>query len=240
MAALDARAAARQPRGAAFAAALQRPDAVNVIAECKRRSPSRGVLRAAYDPVAIARSYQDAGAAALSVLTEPMFFDGSLEHLAAVRAAVDIPLLRKDFVIDRYQVAEAVAAGADAILLIVAALDDAALAGLMVEAADRGLAALVEVHTEEELNRALRAGARLVGVNNRNLKTLQVDVDLSERLAARLPADVVAVSESGLRTPADLSRFSALGYRAFLIGERFMAAPDPGRALSAMLEGGPL
>lgn len=234
-AAVEARAARRAPRGDTFAAALRRPDQVNVIAECKRRSPSRGVLRAAYDPVAIAAGYQAAGAVALSILTEPTFFDGSLTHLEAVRDAVTLPLLRKDFIVDPYQVAEAAAAGADAILLIVAALDPSALAGLMRDARDRNLAALVEVHTDEELETALAAGAELVGINNRNLKTLSVDVGLSERLATRLPATVTAVSESGLRSGADLERFAALGYRAFLIGERFMTAPDPGAALASLL-----
>jgi indole-3-glycerol phosphate synthase len=233
--ALATRAAGRAPRGDEFAAALGRGGHVNVIAECKRRSPSRGVLRAAYDPVAIATGYARAGAAAISVLTEPMFFDGALEHLAAVRNAIQTPLLRKDFIVDPYQLVEAAAGGADAVLLIVAALDDSALRELARDAEGRGLAALVEVHTEEELDRALAAGARIIGVNNRSLKTLGVDVELSARLAARMPAEVTAVSESGLRTTADLARFSALGYRAFLIGERFMTTPDPGDALSTLL-----
>jgi indole-3-glycerol phosphate synthase len=233
--ALETRATRRSPRGEAFASALARKGTVNVIAECKRRSPSRGVLRAAYDPVAIARGYAEAGAAAMSVLTEPAFFDGALDHLSAVRAAVETPLLRKDFIVDTYQVTEAVAAGADAVLLIVAALDDHSLARLHADAAVRGLAVLVEVHTEEELDRALAIGARLIGVNNRNLKTLAVDVDLSERLAARMPSGVTAVSESGLRTPADLTRLAGLGYSAFLIGERFMTTADPGRALRTLL-----
>jgi indole-3-glycerol phosphate synthase len=233
--ALAKRAAVRQPRGDAFAAALRRKETVNVIAECKRRSPSRGVLRAAYDPVAIATGYARAGAAAISVLTEPMFFDGSLAHLAAVREAVTRPLLRKDFIVDPYQLLEAVAAGADAVLLIVAALDDTALTELSREAAGRGLAALVEVHTDEELDRALAAGATIVGVNNRNLKTLEVDVKLSERIAGRFTSSITAISESGLRTAADLERFRSLGYEAFLIGERFMTTPDPGDALAGLL-----
>lgn len=232
---LERRAAGRQPDGARFLAAVSRQDRVNVIAECKRRSPSRGVLRAAYDPVAIAREYAAAGAAALSVLTEPAFFDGSLDHLAAVRDAVSLPLLRKDFIVDEYQLLEAAVAGADAVLLIVAALDDKALASLHASAAARGLAVLVEVHTDEELTRALDAGAAIVGVNNRNLRTLEVDVALSERLAARLPSSVIAVSESGLRTAADFSRLGALGYRAFLVGERFMTSPSPGEALAGLL-----
>ncbi len=169
-----------------FRAALAAPG-LRVIAECKRRSPSRGVLRAEYDPVAIARRYVDAGAAAISVLTEPTFFDGALAHLEAVRAAVDVPLLRKDFVVDQYQLLEARASGADAVLLIVAALDDAALGQLSRDARALGLDVLVEVHDDAELDRATAAGADLIGVNNRNLRTLAVDVDASFRLAARMP-----------------------------------------------------
>lgn len=232
---LEQRARRATPRGQAFRDALGATGRVNVIAECKRRSPSRGVLRAAYDPVAIATGYAAAGAAALSILTEPMFFDGALDHLARVRQAVDVPLLRKDFIVERYQLLEAAASGADAVLLIVAALTNEELPALLREAKAMGLAALVEVHTEEELDRALAAGADLVGVNNRNLRTLEVDVTLSERLATRLPTPVTAVSESGLTSAADLGRLSALGYRAFLIGERFMTAPDPGAALASLL-----
>jgi indole-3-glycerol phosphate synthase len=234
---LERRAAGREPRGAAFAAALRQPGRVNVIAECKRRSPSRGVLRAAYDPVSIATGYAQGGAAAISVLTEPMFFDGSLHHLESVRGAVETPVLRKDFIVCEYQIAEAVAAGADAVLLIVAALDDAALRALVQRAEERGLACLVEVHTDRELDRACAAGARIVGINNRNLRTLEVDVQLSERLASRIPEAVTAVSESGLRSTADVARLSALGYRAFLIGERLMTTPSPGAALAALVEG---
>ena len=220
-----------------LARALARADRVNVIAECKRRSPSRGVLRWEYDPVAIARGYERAGAAAISVLTEPAFFDGDLGHLASVRAAVSLPVLRKDFVVDPYQIWEARAAGAGAILLIVAALDDAMLLALLGEARDAGLDALVEVHDEEELGRALAAGAAIVGVNNRDLRTLTVDVGTSRRLAPLLPSGVVAVAESGLTTAADLRELQARGYRGFLIGERFMTAADPGGALEALLSG---
>jgi indole-3-glycerol phosphate synthase len=220
------------PKG--FRTALQKPG-LNVIAECKRRSPSRGVLRWGYDAVAIARSYAIAGASALSVLTEPAFFDGELAHLEAVRAGVELPLLRKDFIIDPYQVIESRAAGADAILLIVAALEDADLAGLHERAVALGMDVLVEVHDEAELTRAVDVGARLIGVNNRNLRTLTVDVDASARLAAKLPRDVVAVAESGLKTIDDLERLRELGFGAFLIGERFMTAPDPGEALRMML-----
>jgi indole-3-glycerol phosphate synthase len=208
---------------------------VRVIAECKRRSPSRGVLRAEYDPVAIARRYAEAGAAAISVLTEPTFFDGALAHLEAVRAAVGVPLLRKDFVVDDYQLVEARAAGADAVLLIVAGLDDETLGCLSRGARALGLDVLVEVHDEAELDRAMAAGADLIGVNNRNLRTLAVDVDASLRLAARIPAGAIAVAESGLRTGVDVRRLQAVGYRAFLIGERFMTEADPGAALAGLL-----
>ncbi|MEO8257355.1 MAG: indole-3-glycerol phosphate synthase TrpC [Acidobacteriota bacterium] len=235
MAGLARQVEARSDDAGRFLAALLADDRVNVIAECKRRSPSKGVLRASYDPVAIARSYAAAGAAAISVLTEPTFFDGSLAHLAAVRAAVDVPLLRKDFIVSEYQLFEARAAGADAVLLIVAALTPAELVWLSQRAAEIGLDVLVEVHTAGELERALEARARIIGVNNRNLRTLEVDVHASEMLIERVPGGVVAVSESGLRTADDLIRLRRLGYRAFLIGERFMAAEDPGAALQGLM-----
>ena len=237
LAALAERAAAMPSRAGRFAGALSVADDVNVIAECKRRSPSKGVLREDYDPVAIATGYAAAGAAAISVLTEPAFFDGALEHLAAVRAAVEIPVLRKDFVVSEYQLLEARIAGADAILLIVAALRPAELKVLHDHATRHGLDALVEVHDARELAIAVDVGARVVGVNNRNLRTLEVDVHASDELIAQMPADVVAVSESGLRTADDLIRLRSIGYRAFLIGERFMTAPDPGAALDALLTG---
>ncbi len=233
---LERRALARTPNGASFVERLVRRGSINVIAECKRRSPSRGVLRTAYDPVAIATGYERAGAAAISVLTEPGFFDGSLDHLAAVRQAVAIPLMRKDFLIDEYQLLEARAAGADAILLIVAALDDRLLASLSRTARDLELAALVEVHDATECRRALDAGATLIGVNNRNLRTLQVDLEASRDVAGLLPPDVIGISESGLKTPADLQAMRGLGYRAFLMGERFMIEPDPGAALAGLIE----
>ncbi len=232
---LERRAAAAAPRGRAFEEALGRGDRCNVIAECKRRSPSRGVLAAAYDPIRIALQYERGGAAAISVLTEPTFFDGSLEHLAAVRAAVSLPLLRKDFIVDEYQLLEARAAGADAVLLIVAALDQAELVRLQRLATALGLAALVEVHDEDELARAIDGGARIVGVNNRNLRTLAVDVDASFRLARQMPAGVLPVSESGLRSRADLDALAGAGYRAFLIGERFMTDPDPAAAIASLI-----
>jgi indole-3-glycerol phosphate synthase len=234
-AALEKRAAERNPRASAFIGAISRRDRINVIAECKRRSPSRGVLRHAYDPVMIASSYEAAGAAAVSVLTEPTFFDGSLEHLLAIRAAIALPLLRKDFIVDEYQLLEARANGADAALLIVAAMTDSELRALLVSARELDLAALVEVHAADELDRALSAGANIIGVNNRNLRTLEVDVHASEQIGKRLPGDVIAISESGLRSTDDLMRLRASGYHAFLVGERFMSAADPGDALRALL-----
>ncbi len=232
---LERRALARRPNGVLFAERLSRRASINVIAECKRRSPSRGVLRAAYDPVAIATGYERAGAAAISVLTEPTFFDGSLDHLADVRQVVTIPVLRKDFLVDDYQLLEARAEGADAILLIAAALDDQRLRSLSRLAKDLELAALVEVHEAVECRRAIDAGATIVGVNNRNLRTLQVDLHASAEVAGLLPPDVIGISESGLKTPADLQAMKSLGYRAFLMGERFMVEPDPGTALAGLI-----
>ncbi len=236
LASLARRAEAASRPGGRLMSAVGRRDRVNVIAECKRRSPLRGVLRADYDPVAVARGYAAAGAAALSVLTEPTFFDGALEHAQAARAAVDLPLLRKDFIVSEYQLFEAKAAGADAVLLIAAALSDRELPRLAARAAGLGLDVLVEVHTADEMARAVDAGARIVGVNNRDLRTLDVDVEASVRVIAGVPPEVVAVSESGLRTAEDLLRLRNLGYRAFLIGERFMTEADPGAALRTLLQ----
>ena len=236
LAALSRRAAALPPRLARFDGALRTAEHVNIIAECKRRSPSKGVLRAPYDAAAIARAYADAGAAAISVLTEPAFFDGSVAHLQSVREAVDLPILRKDFLVTEYQLVEARAAGADAVLLIVAALRPVELKVLHDHALGLGLDVLVEVHDATELAVAIDVGARIIGVNNRNLRTLAVDTRVSEDLIARIPPDVIAVSESGLQTAGDLARLGQLGYRGFLIGERFMGAPDPGAALRSLIE----
>jgi indole-3-glycerol phosphate synthase len=236
--AVAGRAERRAAQPGRFRAALASGGEVpRVIAECKRRSPSRGVLRHEYDPAAIARGYEAAGAAAISVLTEPTFFDGDLAHLEAVRGAVDIPVLRKDFVVSAYQLFEARASGADAVLLIVAALSPEELRALHDRATTLGLDVLVEVHSAEELLVAIDAGAAIIGVNNRNLRTLDVDVTTSEALVALMPRGVLAVSESGLKNPADLTRLQRLGYHAFLIGERFMTDPQPGSALQALLEG---
>jgi indole-3-glycerol phosphate synthase len=234
LAALERAAGERAPAGAAFRASLGAAG-IRIIAECKRRSPSKGVLRAAYDPAAIARGYEAAGAAAISVLTEPTFFDGTLDHLRAVRQAVATPLLRKDFVVTDYQIVEAAVAGADAVLLIVAALDDEALARLHARAASVGLAALVEVHDREELDRALAVGASIVGVNSRNLRTLEVRQATLDELGPSIPASVTAVAESGLRTAEDLRRLRAARYDAFLIGERFMTLAHPGDGLAGLI-----
>lgn len=235
---LARRADARPARPGCFRAALARRDRINIIAECKRRSPSRGVLRAEYDAVATARSYARGGAAAISVLTEPTFFDGSLADLSGVREAVETPILRKDFIVTEYQLFEARAAGADAVLLIVAALPARALQALAGRAASLGLDVLVEVHDAQELTVAIDAGAMIVGVNNRNLRTLAVDVRASDDLMARMPAEVVAVSESGLKTTAELQHLRAVGFSAFLVGERLMLADDPEAALRELLVGG--
>ena len=224
----------RQPRGEGFERALRSGPYPRVIAECKRRSPSRGVLRRAYDPAAHAASYASAGAAAISVLTEPTFFDGSLDHLAQVRQAVEVPLLRKDFIVSEYQLTEAAAYGADAVLLIAGALDDRSLRRLRERAAELGLAALVEVHDLTELRRAVDSGAAIVGVNSRNLRTLTVDRAVLETVAGAVPVRTTAVAESGIRTPEDISRLTALGYDAFLVGERLIVEADPGDALRAL------
>jgi indole-3-glycerol phosphate synthase len=236
--ALEARALAMPARVEAFRSALAgRPNSIRVIAECKRRSPSRGILARDYAADVVAAAYERAGAAAVSVLTEPTFFDGSLDDLARVRRAVGIPILRKDFIVDDYQLLEARAMGADAILLIVAAIDRSALRGLIGRAGALGLDVLCEAHEPDEVRVAADAGARIVGVNSRNLRTLEVSFDVFERAAASLPQDVVAVAESGIKSRGDIDRLRALGYSAFLIGERFMTMPDPGAALAAFLSG---
>ena len=223
----------RTPQGDAFARALSGGSAAapRIIAECKRRSPSRGILRPDYDPAAHARAYAEAGAAAISVLTEPTFFDGAPDHLRCVRAAVQIPVLRKDFIVSEYQLIEAAELGADAALLIVAALEQSTLRELLTAAKSLRLAALVEVHDRQELLRALDADAQIIGVNSRNLRTLAVNPDVLAELASELAPDRLAVAESGIRTSADIARLSGLGYHAFLVGERLITQPDPGAAL---------
>ncbi len=225
---------ARRP----FAEALSRPG-VNVIAEFKRRSPSRGLLRSDLTVEATARVYEAAGGAALSILTEQDYFGGSLDDLRAARSVTrSLPVLRKDFVVDTYQVWEARAAGADAVLLIAAALEDRELRALLAEAHAARVEPLVEVHDEAELDRALVVEAKLVGVNNRNLKTLEVSLATALALAPRIPDEVVAVAESGIREGGDVRRLRDAGYDAFLVGEHLMAASDPGHALRDLIVGG--
>jgi indole-3-glycerol phosphate synthase len=225
---------ATQPRD--FAAALARPG-LNVIAELKKASPSRGVLRSEFDAKSLADSLVSAGAAALSVLTEEEFFQGSLANLRAARATVSVPVLRKDFVIDPWQVWEARAADADSYLLIASILSDAQLSELLATGRDLGMEPLVEAHTCEELQRALGAGARIIGVNNRDLHTFEVRLETSFELVRQVPRECIAVSESGLRSHDDLLRLRDAGFHAFLIGDSLMQASDPGAALRALLAG---
>ncbi len=217
-----------------FEAALARHPNVRVIAEVKRRSPGAGDIRPALDPAALAREYAAHGAAALSVLTDGPWFGGALTDLAAARAAVSLPALRKDFTLDRVQVDEARSAGADAVLLIVRILADEQLADLHGYALDRGLAALVEVHDAAELERASRIGARVIGINNRDLSTFRTDLAVTEALLDRLPADTVVVSESGIRTREDVARLGRAGVDAVLVGESILKAPVPGRKVAEL------
>ncbi len=217
-----------------FSAALCR-DGLNVVAELKPASPSRGVLREPFEPVELAQSLESAGACALSVLTEGEFFRGSLKNLRDARKSIQLPVLRKDFIFDSWQVWETRANDADSFLLIVATLNDGLLRDLIALGREIGMEPLVEVHTGEELDRALAAGARILGINNRNLKTLSVDVNTSFELIGRVPDNCIAVSESGLRTHDDLVRLRGAGFDAFLIGTHLMLAPDPGAAVSALL-----
>ena len=210
-------------------------DGIHVIAEFKRRSPSKGIIRPDADLVQIVQGYEAGGATAISVLTEEDYFSGSLDDLRVVKATVTLPVLRKDFVFEEYQVYESAAAGADAILLIVAALDDELLLGLRSLAEDElGLDALVEVHTRDEMRRAVACGARLIGVNNRDLRTFEVSLETSLSLAREAPPDVLLISESGLNDRADLERLHSVGYRGFLIGETLMRAKDPQQALNEL------
>jgi indole-3-glycerol phosphate synthase len=230
---LESRAAAMPP-ARDFRAALERGPGVQVIAEVKKASPSAGVMKADFDPPTVARLYEKHGAACISVLTDGPFFQGSLADLEAVRAAVSLPLLRKDFILDRIHLLEARAAGADAVLLIAEVLDDADLSRLLRETRELGLQALVELYDHENLPRVLDAGARLIGVNNRDLRTFVTRLEHTLELAAKMPADVCLVSESGVRTRADVDRLQAAGVRAVLVGETLMRAPDVGAKLREM------
>lgn len=206
-----------------------------VIAEIKKASPSKGLLAKDFDPPHLARAYQRGGAAALSVLTDAPHFQGSLAYLEAARAAVALPALRKDFVIDEVQVVEAAAHGADAILLIAAILEEGEIRRLRELAAQYGMAALVEVHREDELEKAVAAGAEILGVNNRDLTTFSVSLDVSLRLAERIPAGVIRVAESGIHSAADVRRLREAGYTAFLVGEHLVRSGDPAGALGELL-----
>jgi len=219
-----------------FAASLS-AGGLQVIAELKQASPSRGVIRENFRSREIAQAYEAGGAAALSVLTEAEFFQGSLTDLIDARDATGLPVLRKDFILDAYQVYESAAAGADALLLIVAALADDELRALIELCGRLNLAALVEAHTETEVAKAVEAGAHIIGINNRNLKTMEVNLETSFRLREKIPAQCIAVSESGIKTSNDLRRLAAAGFNAVLIGESLMLADDPGRELARLLEG---
>jgi indole-3-glycerol phosphate synthase len=218
-----------------FCAALRCRPGPACIAEFKRRSPSKGWINRAADAAVVARAYQAAGAAAISVLTDGPFFGGSLDDLRQARAVVDIPVLRKDFIIDPYQVAEARAAGADALLLIVSALHQDDLVGLLAEVRRLGMEALVETHDRHEVERALAAEARVIGVNHRDLRTFQMDMSLAATMRPLVPSDRLLVAESGIRTADDVSRMQAAGIDAVLVGESLMCDPDSGLALSRLL-----
>jgi indole-3-glycerol phosphate synthase len=218
-----------------FCAALRGNGPIRLIGEIKKASPSAQTIRTDFDPVAIAQIYQQHGASCLSVLTDAPYFQGRLEYLTQVRAEVGIPVLRKDFLIDDYQVFEARAAGADAILLIAEILDDTSLRRLLEQARALGMSALVEFHDESNMSRALASGAELIGINNRNLRNFTTDVEHTLQLRDRIPADVLLVSESGIRTRSDVERLEAAGVSAILVGESLMRAADIGLAVEQLL-----
>lgn len=217
-----------------FFAALDRPEAVQIIAEVKKASPSVGLIRADFDPVAIAETYSRHGAACISVLTDAPYFQGELAYLTRIRACVETPLLRKDFILDRYQLLEARVAGADAVLLIAEILNDHELPELLRQTQDLGMDALVELYDADNLPRVLASGARLIGVNNRNLHTFVTKLEHTLELAAQLPADRLLVSESGIKNRADIQRLRQGGVRAVLIGETLMASPNIGKKLDEL------
>lgn len=217
-----------------FAAALRKPDGVRVIAEVKKASPSAGIIRADFDPVQIATTYQAHGAACLSVLTDEHFFQGRLEYLSAVRQAVSIPVLRKDFLLDRYQVLEARVAGADCVLLIAECLDDCTLRDLYFYASELGMESLIEIYDPENLDRVLKLEPALLGINNRNLRTFITDLGHSIAMKQRVPAECTLVSESGIHTRADVERLLQAGIHAILVGETLMRAPDIGAKLDEL------
>ena len=221
-----------------FSAALTRPG-INILAELKPASPSRGVIRDPFDPITLATSLEAAGAAALSVLTEGEFFRGSLKNLRDARKNVQLPALRKDFIFDPWQVWESRANDADSFLLIVATLRDQQLIELIGLGRELGMEPVVEVHTSEELSRAIEAGSKIIGINNRNLKTLDVRIETSWELIEQIPDECIAVSESGIRTPGDVAKLRAAGFDAFLVGTSLMLAPDPAAALAELLGGKP-
>ena len=224
------------PKPSAEDSELRNPKSeIKLIAEVKKASPSKGLIRADFDPAAIALAYERAGASAISVLTDEKYFQGNLEDLEAVRRAVSLPVLRKDFIIDAYQVYESRAAQADAILLIVAALSRQELSGLMALADELGMASLVEVHTPEELDIAVRMGARIIGINNRNLQTFETRLGTTLEIAHRVPDDRILVSESGILTRADVERLMAAGVDAILVGEALMKESDPGAKVGELL-----
>lgn len=220
-----------------FADALRKPEGAlpRIIAEVKKASPSKGVIRTDFDHVAIAKAYEDAGAAAMSVLTDEKFFQGHLSYMTQCREATSLPTIRKDFIIDEFQIREASAAGADAILLIAAILDPMALKAFREAAAAMGMASLVEVHNEQELESALSSGAEIIGINNRDLQTFMVDIETTFRLRRLIPDDKIVVSESGIATRNDLNRLADAGVDAALIGETFMRAQDPGAKLRELI-----
>ncbi len=208
-----------------------------IIAEVKKASPSKGVIRSDFTPVAIAQAYEKAGACCLSVLTDEKYFQGRDAYLSEIRGAVELPILRKDFMLDTYQVVEARAIGADAILIIMAMVDDALAADLCTAATEQGLSVLPEVHDQAELERALRLGTRLIGINNRNLHSFETRLETTLELLPHVPADRAVVTESGIHTQADIRRMRDAGIHGFLVGEALMRQPDPGRALASLLEG---